>query len=35
MVVDIGGGTVDITVHDKSNGKINVYIMYTNKIEIK
>ena len=26
MVVDIGGGTVDITVHDKSNGKINVIL---------
>ncbi|XP_019858082.1 PREDICTED: uncharacterized protein LOC109586343 [Amphimedon queenslandica] len=23
MVVDIGGGTVDITVHDKSNGRIS------------
>ena len=26
MVVDIGGGTVDITVHDKSSGKINVIL---------
>ena len=26
MVVDIGGGTVDITVHDKSNGKINIIL---------
>ena len=26
MVVDIGGSTVDITVHDKSNGKINVIL---------
>ena len=26
MVVDIGGGTVDITVHNKSNGKINVIL---------
>ena len=27
MVVDIGGGTVDITVHDKSNGEINVILL--------
>ena len=26
MVVDIGGGTVDITVHDKSNGRISVVL---------
>ncbi|XP_019853790.1 PREDICTED: heat shock 70 kDa protein 12A-like [Amphimedon queenslandica] len=26
MVVDIGGGTVDITVHDKSNGKVSVVL---------
>ena len=26
MVVDIGGGTVDITVHDKSNGGISVVL---------
>ena len=26
MVVDIGGGTVDITVHNKSSGKINVIL---------
>ena len=26
MVVDIGGGTVDITVHDKSNGRISVIL---------
>ena len=26
MVVDIGGGTVDITVHDNSNGKISVIL---------
>ncbi|XP_019859620.1 PREDICTED: heat shock 70 kDa protein 12A-like [Amphimedon queenslandica] len=27
MVVDIGGGTVDITVHDKSNGRISVVLL--------
>ena len=26
MVVDIGGGTVDITVHDKSDGRISVVL---------
>ncbi|XP_019855413.1 PREDICTED: heat shock 70 kDa protein 12A-like [Amphimedon queenslandica] len=26
MVVDIGGGTVDITIHDKSNGRISVVL---------
>ena len=26
MVVDVGGGTVDITVHDKSNGKVSVVL---------
>ncbi|XP_019861318.1 PREDICTED: heat shock 70 kDa protein 12A-like [Amphimedon queenslandica] len=26
MVVDIGGGTVDITVHDKSSGRISVVL---------
>uniref|UniRef100_A0A1X7SHR5 Uncharacterized protein n=1 Tax=Amphimedon queenslandica TaxID=400682 RepID=A0A1X7SHR5_AMPQE len=26
MVVDIGGGTVDITVHDKSTGRISVLL---------
>ena len=26
MVIDIGGGTVDITVHDKSNGRISVVL---------
>ena len=26
MVVDVGGGTVDVTVHDKSNGKICVIL---------
>ena len=26
MVVDIGGGTVDITVHDRSNGRISVVL---------
>jgi ankyrin len=26
MVVDIGGGTVDITVHDQGNGKVDVII---------
>ncbi|XP_019855414.1 PREDICTED: heat shock 70 kDa protein 12A-like [Amphimedon queenslandica] len=26
MVVDIGGGTVDITVHDKSNGRISAVL---------
>ncbi|XP_019859066.1 PREDICTED: heat shock 70 kDa protein 12A-like [Amphimedon queenslandica] len=29
MVVDIGGGTVDITVHDKSNGGISVVLPST------
>ncbi|XP_019862065.1 PREDICTED: heat shock 70 kDa protein 12A-like, partial [Amphimedon queenslandica] len=29
MVVDIGGGTVDITVHDKSNGRISVVLPST------
>ena len=26
MVVDIGGGTVDITVHDNSSGRVSVIL---------